>query len=119
MCLGSERPGGAFVRSVDTARFLVGGGGGCELRNNFWAKVWGLDWLGGWREGRLWRRRRLKDIVTEDNHTNYSQLASSKIIRQFTFNAIIHVCLFIPTAAFYPAEKRNLMFQEWPLVKII
>ena len=35
MCSGGGKPGGAFVRSEDTARFLGGGGGDCELRNSF------------------------------------------------------------------------------------
>ena len=64
MCSGGGKPGGDFVRSEDTARFLLGGGGGhCELRNSFWAKVWDLDRGEGWREGRLRRRRRLNDIM--------------------------------------------------------
>ena len=118
MCSGGGKPGGAFVRSADTARFLSGGGEGCELRNNFWAKVWAFDGWGGWRERRPWRRRRLNDIVAISNQLSLSSYPSPnpKIIH-ITFNAITRVCLFISSAAFFP-QRNETSFMSYIWLKV-
>ena len=118
MCSGDGKPGGAVVRSDATARFLLGGGVGCELKNNFWAKVWGFDWWGGWREGRLWRRRRLNDIVAGRNQflvSNYPSLQGPGPDSRLSRSQNITMCCWVaprPNVFVYTQSRAAFFVQR-------